>query len=213
MRGKAAIRFRPPGGLGITPAYAGKSEGTKVGLRFGQDHPRICGEKSIRILRMWERTGSPPHMRGKEQGAGGRMAAHGITPAYAGKREGKSSTDHTHEDHPRICGEKNRRKLLKAYCDRITPAYAGKSTPKAGNPCIFRDHPRICGEKRFEARVGEQDSGSPPHMRGKELCKWAMQNDIRITPAYAGKSSGGAFPRMQAEDHPRICGEKTKKIP
>ena len=34
-----------------------------------------------------------------------------------------------------------------------------------------------------------------------------------ITPAYAGKSFSSAFGRKCHKDHPRVCGEKTKKIP
>ena len=30
---------------GITPAYAGKSEGASADMHFGKDHPRVCGEK------------------------------------------------------------------------------------------------------------------------------------------------------------------------
>ena len=34
-----------------------------------------------------------------------------------------------------------------------------------------------------------------------------------ITPAYAGKSKSTFIGQSPAEDHPRMCGEKTKKIP
>ena len=34
-----------------------------------------------------------------------------------------------------------------------------------------------------------------------------------ITPAYAGKSGSLGHPAKTGEDHPRLCGEKTKKIP
>ena len=73
---------------------------------------------------------------------------HRITPAYAGKRKffsGKKSFD---GDHPRLCGEKCRKKYTRLYDSGspppmrgkateqtkcrggvgITPAYAGKST-------------------------------------------------------------------------------------
>ena len=36
---------------------------------------------------------------------------------------------------------------------------------------------------------------------------------MRITPAYAGKSKCLMQTCRVQEDHPRICGEKTKKIP
>ena len=34
------------------------------------------------------------------------MAAHGITPALAGKRKEYGIGGHSHEDHPRVGGEK-----------------------------------------------------------------------------------------------------------
>ena len=71
----------------------------------------------------------------------------GITPAYAGKRSALLAHISGHEDHPRLCGEKNcrknmgkgslgspppmRGKVFDALDDSIkngiTPAYAGKS--------------------------------------------------------------------------------------
>ena len=50
-------------------------------------------------------------------------------------------------------------------------------------------------------------------MRGKDIRVDGMTAKERITPAYAGKSR--SQPRTAAfhRDHPRVCGEKTKKIP
>ena len=50
-------------------------------------------------------------------------------------------------------------------------------------------------------------------MRGKEDLTLLEYQDIRITPAYAGKSSSLTAFLWFWEDHPRVCGEKTKKIP
>ena len=58
-----------------------------------------------------------------------------------------------------------------------------------------------------------QTVGSPPRMRGKVadlLDKWDVS---RITPAYAGKSVVDSPVEPVNGDHPRVCGEKTKKIP
>ena len=45
-------------------------------------------------------------------------------------------------------------------------------------------------------------------MRGKE--KWLMKsgNAKGITPAYAGKRRKTGHQNHDAEDHPRVCGEK-----
>ena len=45
MRGKGATPLFAFGHVGITPAYAGKSEEGDSGWSSNQDHPRVCGEK------------------------------------------------------------------------------------------------------------------------------------------------------------------------
>ena len=50
--------------------------------------------------------------------------------------------------------------------------------------------------------------GSPPHRRGKEGAQLAEKTGIRITPAWAGKSSLRAFSSAASSDHPRMGGEK-----
>ena len=111
------------------------------------------------------------------------------------------------EDHPRVCGEKNDRRVqhtgamgspprmrgkalvlvLAIVNQRITPAYAGKSRLSARRPDAHRDHPRVCGEKSTTRAAGSILPGSPPRMRGKAAR--AVCDDVAagITPAYAGK--------------------------
>ena len=45
-------------------------------------------------------------------------------------------------------------------------------------------------------------------MRGKEYHIISELQPIRITPAYAGKSTGGGLDGTFYKDHPRLCGEK-----
>ena len=45
MRGKAAGGRDHPPPVGITPAYAGKSQCKCALICVGEDHPRVCGEK------------------------------------------------------------------------------------------------------------------------------------------------------------------------
>ena len=49
-------------------------------------------------------------------------------------------------------------------------------------------------------------------MRGKVGGEGEGKDRVRITPAYAGKSTGGGLDGTFYKDHPRLCGEKTKKI-
>ena len=91
---------------------------------------------------------------------------------------------------------------------RITPAYAGKRIPSVLSDFKHRDHPRLCGEKHQFLHCLQGLLGSPPPMRGKERKSGVHRDSSRITPAYAGKSSGLWNRECQRKDHPRLCGEK-----
>ena len=153
-----------------------------------------------------------------------------ITPAYAGKSyligTGLSDT----KDHPRVCGEKTVLDLSRlveqgspprmrgkevVFIDsylvsRITPAYAGKRFDPIHRITFQRDHPRVCGEKITGGNLLPVNKGSPPRMRGKANKGFAFLDKVRITPAYAGKSSCSAYCGRGRKDHPRVCGEKRK---
>ena len=158
---------------------------------------------------------------------------HGITPAYAGKREGPKNAQSKVGDHPRVCGEKcipltrghgrqgspprMRGKVQLGEIDLqdiwITPAYAGKSGPCPDRVPPAGDHPRVCGEKSQSTSASPRALGSPPRMRGKGVKQSNSRIRMGITPAYAGKSPTAKQRGIPGRDHPRVCGEKTKKIP
>ena len=91
-----------------------------------EDHPRVCGEKMFGKNSNIQDVGSPPRMRGKGAGSETYWAHVRITPAYAGKRDSDLSVLLELEDHPRVCGEKQRIRVHQGYEVGITPAYAGK---------------------------------------------------------------------------------------
>ena len=76
----------------------------------------------------------------------------------------------------------------------ITPAHAGKSFLVVICSSKEQDHPRMCGEKRQDRLDYYVPQGSPPRMRGKGHRMPINVNQVRITPAYAGKSSGDFSP-------------------
>ena len=172
-------------------------------------------------------------MRGKDFLQGLHRFRDGITPAYAGKSNKKWRRKNPRQDHPRVCGEKRgcvgvagalygspprmrgKGQVPAAITARqgITPAYAGKSDWRDHRPYHRQDHPRVCGEKgRFQRQL-QHGRGSPPRMRGKVPDKSAQVSRKGITPAYAGKRQVINFIGALYKDHPRVCGEKTKKIP
>ena len=217
----------------ITPAYAGKSFPFFGIIRLHWDHPRICGEKLISVKGESRPVGSPPHMRGKAASPFAFTIFIRITPAYAGKSKCQVWHGQSREDHPRICGEKHGppprlplflgspphmrgkaagRTRRRCY-HGITPAYAGKSHCHPGQCGRNGDHPRVCGEKSLPPRPMRAQRGSPPRMRGKVSAGITTAAALGITPAYAGKSILLVFQSAVNRDHPRVCGEKTKKIP
>ena len=86
MRGKAGGFGWWDRGVGITPAYAGKSQQRHHHRRPDRDHPRVCGEKLLVLFFQRGEPGSPPRMRGKVEQLKPKGIPVGITPAYAGKR-------------------------------------------------------------------------------------------------------------------------------
>ena len=172
-------------------------------------------------------------MRGKAGPNSAHNMASGITPAYAGKSYRSAAQQRAGRDHPRVCGEKKRLAACAQTAEGspprmrgkevlpcapststgITPAYAGKSHYVFGPSPARRDHPRVCGEKFFPQGLQIGGEGSPPRMRGKVKTGLIFVQQPGITPAYAGKSIQHSRPLNAAWDHPRVCGEKTKKIP
>ena len=127
MRGKAGWPLYGLPCIGITPAYAGKSQPWRSYSQRRWDHPRVCGEKRPAVDGKRPLRGSPPHVRGKVKDPVPVSALVGITPACAGKRSAQAGAPAGRRDHPRVCGEKfNSGSMLKQ----------------------MGDHPRVCGEKQ-----------------------------------------------------------------
>ena len=70
----------------ITPAGAGKRKTARSASRAARDHPRGCGEKTLRTSVTTNLLGSPPRVRGKEAEYKEHLCKARITPAGAGKR-------------------------------------------------------------------------------------------------------------------------------
>ena len=168
-------------------------------------------------------------MRGKVRWRTRPLPRSGITPAYAGKSTQILWNCFFDQDHPRLCGEKHFVQQDKVciygspppmrgkgcyhgglhFFAGITPAYAGKSDPQTRSSTRTRDHPRLCGEKSLISIMSLPRTGSPPPMRGKGQTFSAHARQVRITPAYAGKSHGRGKGDEKRQDHPRLCGEKS----
>ena len=177
--------------------------------------------------------GSPPRGRGKAEEGTAVVESWRITPAWAGKSTTSIKYACTPVDHPRVGGEKRR----PTFCCRgrrgspprgrgkepygevrwigqgITPAWAGKRAPQRCLSSSARDHPRVGGEKLTSPSVWRATPGSPPRGRGKGHLPRQFRCGRGITPAWAGKSCPARSRSRRWRDHPRVGGEKTKKIP
>ena len=105
-RGKELNHHQQAVDVGITPAWAGKSIDHRDRHQQGQDHPRVGGEKTPGETKVPTLAGSPPRGRGKGTLPSALALAHGITPAWAGKRLRRCCTALRRWDHPRVGGEK-----------------------------------------------------------------------------------------------------------
>ena len=168
-------------------------------------------------------------MRGKEELAQTRTMSVRITPAHAGKSYSGRSSSGPRRDHPRACGEKSIEATsqewglgspphlrgkdiaanITALSRRITLAHAGKRRTRLRPSEKAVDHPRTCGEKYAVNAPGGDVKGSPPHLRGKAVCRARCFLGSGITPAYAGKRRAARATVRAGSDHPRVCGEKS----
>ena len=64
------------------------------------------------------------------------------------------------------------------------------------------------GEKKIRKLQDNGSTGSPPHGRGKGHSQLLVVGIVRITPAWAGKSSYLLPLSGMPWDHPRMGGEK-----
>ena len=158
--------------------------------------------------------GSPPRVRGRAYVNPKFQGMNRITPARAGKSLPWSFPRCTCKDHPRACGEESclvpknkcfggspprvrgRADLVMQFCLKlgITPARAGKRAYLSAGSVQVKDHPRACGEEKDTLSSRLKVQGSPPRVRGRDLCRSKQNLRARITPARAGKSGCSIWP-------------------
>ena len=126
VRGKAEAFKALLVAAGITPACAGKSRSVQGPAGSCGDHPRVCGEKSLKGVTLTAPAGSPPRVRGKVVDRFSYAVAFGITPAYAGKSCWCFCWSAGCWDHPRVCGEKFWFTFVVNYSQGSPPRVRGK---------------------------------------------------------------------------------------
>ena len=152
-------------------------------------------------------------MRGKAQHLCDCLCQFRITPAYAGKSCETDPATLQQEDHPRLCGEKHGKILSRNLIWGSPPPMRGKVAFTSASSSSPRITPAYAGKSLNFLFQSQRKVGSPPPMRGKASDFIVKSPETGITPAYAGKSRQKLLRAAVPRDHPRLCGEKTKKIP
>ena len=135
---------------------------------------------------MRRQLGSSPRLRGTPHCGHVLFAARGIIPALAGNTGSPSQRVHTTGNHPRACGEHERR--------GITAGLVQGSSPR------LREH-------HWRRDAGYYPTGSSPRLRGTPRGRQARRPVCGIIPALAGNTSWRDTPISFLWDHPRACGE------
>ena len=91
--------------VGIIPADAGSTITDRYLFSSIQDHPRGCGEHTIKAVYVMPVRGSSPRMRGAPEGVTQGQRRARIIPADAGSTNTVHGYASASMDHPRGCGE------------------------------------------------------------------------------------------------------------
>ena len=196
----------------IIPARAGSRSAWDLKRRYFRDHPRACGEQVTAPQFHSALVGSSPRVRGAESNQHNVIHTFGIIPARAGSSRQSDCRYRPAWDHPRACGEQEKRLCARPVIEgssprvrgavvsdgefkgqhRIIPARAGSSFTVSAISASVRDHPRACGEQYLKGYIMDFSKGSSPRVRGA---------------AKAAKAGS-----ILAWDHPRACGEQLDRV-
>ena len=186
-RGKRGDEGEEPGGEGLIPAHAGKTQASARVALTVRAHPRSRGENTL--IRADDKTfkGSSPLTRGKRRPGARPPSPVGLIPAHAGKTPTWCTPTVACWAHPRSRGENanflgavvsspgssplTRGKQVHAvrrwFRGGLIPAHAGKTCSSLIFFSFYGAHPRSRGENVSMAPLGAQGWGSSPLTRGK----------------------------------------------
>ena len=212
--------------VGIIPARAGFTSGTRASQSTATDHPRSRGVYPTGCGPLVLGPGSSPLARGLLPRASATRIHSTIIPARAGFTPRRAGRWHRRADHPRSRGVYGRGfrpcggcggssplarglpagRLASEAWSRIIPARAGFTRTRLSAPTSSGDHPRSRGvyDERNSRMSGLK--GSSPLARGLPEEDRGRHQGMGIIPARAGFTAGD--PQLSAArwDHPRSRG-------
>ena len=133
-------------GEGNIPAYAGKTQLPGFAVQSDQEHPRVCGENTIRILADVVAMGTSPRMRGKREHPRQGSYYQRNIPAYAGKTHTTGGKPQRDWEHPRVCGENAEPVTGRGGLEGTSPRMRGKPGTQPTNEHDRRNIPAYAGK-------------------------------------------------------------------
>ena len=207
-RGKQSPRYARGRRIGLIPARAGKTSGSRATAVRRAAHPRSRGENFPACLRRKSSCGSSPLARGKRCAPRPGRGSSRLIPARAGKTVRRPTIASTAGAHPRSRGENSKLTAEarqeagssplargKPGCaaaglagDGLIPARAGKTTDSMASTPPPGAHPRSRGENHASALIAAGVPGSSPLARGKQRAGEGCAALGGLIPARAGKT-------------------------
>ena len=125
VRGALVQDFLQGLSTGIIPACAGSTVSWRIRRPPCRDHPRMCGEHSVKHNAKGNDQGSSPHVRGARRRQQDHPGSQGIIPACAGSTPMSPTGRGAMWDHPRMCGEHSRPMKSRSNCGGSSPHVRG----------------------------------------------------------------------------------------
>ena len=172
-------------------------------------HPRVCGGNKSWRLRIPEKPGPSPRVRGKP---GTQLPLDHIgrsIPACAGETLVCVRRPVRHAVHPRVCGGNSDLGRNHALDDGPSPRVRGKPFRKHAHGHETRSIPRVCGGNLGNTLTANPDTGPSPRVRGKRPGRLPARTSRRSIPACAGETHSGPRRHPRRKVHPRVCGENS----
>ena len=171
--------------------------------------------------------GPSPRVRGSLADSHGHRRERGSIPACAGKPTESQRGEDSGGVHPRVCGEavdisvlgihhqgpsprvrgSPRRRSSRSTSAGSIPACAGKPALLQSGADAGKVHPRVCGEAGLARAPATCRPGPSPRVRGSHQEHPAGCGALGSIPACAGKPQRLDCLPVDAEVHPRVCGE------
>ena len=173
-------------GVGLIPAWAGKTWNMLMMRSATGAHPRVGGENRTRQGAYWLDEAHP------RVGGENVLAAPMIVLTWGSSPRGRGK--------PSRCPSSQTPR-------RLIPAWAGKTVPPVTLPGYQGAHPRVGGENANRDNKYQLQKGSSPRGRGKLVPCAGIPGVAGLIPAWAGKTFGEATEMHASWAHPRVGGE------